>query len=163
MHYAHDKTKHFLLSLKQYYSVYFALNHHHRAFRPSPMRLHHSQSRRSTNSNLNVDSSSDQPTQIFHPSFVPKPTGLLGSAASGGHYSGAKVHHRRADIERASNSREPAEISEGHQRVLDDLKEVRVCCEGFFLLRLRSARMKCADSVSLLLVVLRSTDRGDLP
>ncbi|KAL5533067.1 hypothetical protein ACEPAF_4843 [Sanghuangporus sanghuang] len=86
------------------------------------MRLHHSQSQTSSNSDA-----SDQPTQIFHPSFVPKPSGILGSAASGAHYSGAKVHHRRTDIERASVTRGPSEISEGHQRVLDDLKELYCC------------------------------------
>ena len=84
------------------------------------MQLHHSQSSHSTS----IDPE-DQPTQVFHPSFVSKPSGgLFGSAASGAHYSGAKVHHRRTDIQRASGSREPQELSEGHKRVLDDLKEV---------------------------------------
>ncbi|EJD05908.1 uncharacterized protein FOMMEDRAFT_18137 [Fomitiporia mediterranea MF3/22] len=70
---------------------------------------------------------SDQPTQVFHPSFVPKPSGILGSAASGAHYSGAKVHHRRSDVQRASGSRDPSELTESHQRIISDLSELYCC------------------------------------
>lgn len=54
------------------------------------------------------------------------PQGILSTAAGGAHYSGAKTHHRPSDMQRASLSgSRDMELSEGHQRVLTDLKEVR--------------------------------------
>lgn len=72
---------------------------------------------------LSPPRSPSPPTQTFHPSLLPKPSGIIGSAAGGAHYSGAKVHHRRTDIQRASSGGNSLELSERRQRLIDDLKE----------------------------------------
>ena len=78
--------------------------------------------------------SGDLPSQTFHPNYIPLPQGILSTAAGGAHYSGAKTHHRRSDIQRASASgSRDSELSAGHQRILDDLCEVRAL--EWFMLR----------------------------
>lgn len=72
--------------------------------------------------------SSSPPTQTFHPSkgpSIPTPT-LLGSAAAGAHYSGAKVDHRKEDIARANYTSPGLDVElEGKRKVVwEDLKEV---------------------------------------
>ncbi|KAH8117428.1 hypothetical protein DFH11DRAFT_1687433 [Phellopilus nigrolimitatus] len=67
----------------------------------TPMHLHHTSTRASSSPDRHSRSPSP-PSLTFHPSIVPKPTGIIGSAASGAHYSGAKVQHRRSDVQRAS-------------------------------------------------------------
>ena len=74
---------------------------------------------------LNAPRPPSPPTQVFHPSLVPKPSGIIGSAAGGSHYSGAKVHHRRTDVQRASSGGHIPEVTQHRQQLLNDLKEVR--------------------------------------
>jgi len=73
------------------------------------------------------------PTQVFHPASSIIPTvvlpNLLGSAAGGTHYSGAKVRQRRSDVRRASlgSGSRTVELDEQRSRLLDDLKELYEC------------------------------------
>ena len=70
--------------------------------------------------------SPELPSQTFHPSLIPLPAGIIGSAAGGSHYSGAKVYHRKSDVERASAGARDhlIELNEVQKQVLEDLKEV---------------------------------------
>ena len=83
----------------------------------------------SSSSQNNQQRSPSPPSQTFHPALVPTPiAGLVGVAAGGSHYSGAKIHHRRSDVQRASfggNVVQHIELDEQRTRILDDLKEVR--------------------------------------
>ncbi|TDL27435.1 hypothetical protein BD410DRAFT_683936, partial [Rickenella mellea] len=77
-------------------------------------------------------SPSESPTQTFHPALVPNPIptpALLGSAAGGAHYSGAKMHHRHSDIARASFSSggSPVELEGRRKKVMDDVRELFEC------------------------------------
>lgn len=70
------------------------------------------------------------PSQTFHPSLLSSPIpseGLFGSAAAGAHYSGAKVAHRRSDMQRASfgTGSSGVELDDRRRQVVNDLKEVR--------------------------------------
>ncbi|KAI5124532.1 hypothetical protein M0805_003056 [Coniferiporia weirii] len=70
------------------------------------------------------------PSQTFHPSFMPKPSSPIRSVAAGAHYSGAKVHHRRSDVQRASfgsGDSSEAQLSERCTQILDDLDELYAC------------------------------------
>lgn len=84
---------------------------------------HHSEPATSPSSS-SAQHDEELPSQTFHPSLVPRPGGLLGSAAGGTHYSGAKVHHRRSDIQRASGSIDSSDLGEQRKQVLKDLQEV---------------------------------------
>lgn len=92
----------------------------------SPKHLHHCSSHEAQDDVYPPKSSPEQPSQTFHPSLIPLPAGILGSAAGGSHYSGAKVYHRKSDVERASSGARDhhVELTEKRRQVLEDLKDV---------------------------------------
>ncbi|ESK85902.1 hypothetical protein Moror_2325 [Moniliophthora roreri MCA 2997] len=90
--------------------------------------------RRSTSGHSHTARSRSPPSQTFHSSILPQsvPTpALLGSIASGAHYSGVPVdpdtikHRRTGSDPRRSSSH--VDVKEDHNRVLGDLKELYCC------------------------------------
>ena len=99
-----------------------------RTMSPRPARRSSSRSSRSATSQPHSPSG-ELPTQEFRKSWLVH----LDPSVVGGHYSAAKIGHRRSDRQRASFGTHGAQVELNEQRaqIVHDLKEVRIIQSRF--------------------------------